>query len=211
MSKEILDAAVLKQFKDYLETKGKIFDALSIDELDSEQENYIDQNFPGSKGLPNKMVEMMSSPSPSQSIQTQSLVNPEEENVMCTYPMTIQKLSCKHCPDNSHVSNLHTSTSENPTNWTINLSNGPWNKPWSNEMDNGASLECGKGTYAYLFQLTLFLNFSKLRPQLIYFRLDRIQRDRGCTKHYEHKAKGIWLCNIGIWQLYQHWNCTSFS
>ena len=66
MSKEILDAAVLKQFKDYLETKGKIFEALSMDELDHEQESYIDQKFPGSKGLPNKMVEMMSSPSPSQ-------------------------------------------------------------------------------------------------------------------------------------------------
>ena len=95
MSKEILDAAVLKQFKDYLETKGKIFEALSMDELDHEQESYIDQKFPGSKGLPNKMVEMMSSPFPSQSIQTQSLVNPEEENALCIYPMTIQKLSCK--------------------------------------------------------------------------------------------------------------------
>ena len=147
MSREILDAAVLKQFRDYLETKGKIFEALSMDELDHEQETYIDQKFPGSKELPNKMVEMMSSPSPSQLIQTQSLVNPEEENALCTYPMTIQKLSCKHCPDNSHVNNFLRSTSKNQKNWIINLSNGPWNKPWSNEMNNRASLECGKGMY----------------------------------------------------------------
>ena len=146
MSKEILDAAVLKQFKDYLETKGKIFEALSMDELDHEQESYIDQKFPGSKGLPNKMVEMMSSPSPSQLIQTQSLANPEEENALCTYPMTIQKLSCKHCPDNSHVNNMLTSTSENPNNWIINLSNGPWNKPWNHELAKRAASECGNGT-----------------------------------------------------------------
>ena len=146
MSKEILDAAVLKQFKDYLLDKGLIYEELPMDELNSEMEGYIKDKFPGSKGSPNKMVEVMSSPSPSQSIQTQALVNPEEENSMCTYPMTIQKLSCKHCPDNSHVNNMLKSTSANPNNWIINLSNGPWNKPWNHELAKRAASECGNGT-----------------------------------------------------------------
>ena len=146
MSKEILDAAVLKQFRDYLKTKGKHFEDLTLEELDNEHKSYIEKEFPGSKGSPNEAVEAMTSPSPSKSVATKALVNPEEENSMCTYPMTIQKLSCKHCPDNSHVNNMLTSTSENPNNWIINLSNGPWNKPWNHELAKRAASECGNGT-----------------------------------------------------------------
>ena len=76
MSKEILDAAVLKQFKDYLLDKELIYEELPKNKLNSEMEGYIKDKFPGSKGSPSKMVEVMSSPSPSQSIQTQAIVNP---------------------------------------------------------------------------------------------------------------------------------------
>ena len=146
MSQDILDAAVLQQFKSYLLNKSKIYEELTAQEKDEEHENYIGEYFPGSKGSPNKMVEIMTSRYPDKSIQSEALVNPEEENSMCTYPMTIQKLSCKHCPDNSHVNNMLKSTSENPNNWIINLSNGPWNKPWNHELAKRAASECGNGT-----------------------------------------------------------------
>ena len=45
MSKEILDAAVLKQFRDYLEDKGKHFEDLTLEELDNEHKSYIEKNF----------------------------------------------------------------------------------------------------------------------------------------------------------------------
>ena len=141
MSHDILDAAVLQQFKNYLLNKSKVYEELADQERDEEHENYIGEYFPGSKGPPNKMVELMTSPSPSKSIQSEALVNPEEENSMCTYPTTIQKLSCKNCPDNSHVNNLLESTSKTPNDWNIKLTNGPWDIPMTNE----AALKCGKG------------------------------------------------------------------
>ena len=180
MSKEILDAAVLKQFRDYLETKGKHFEDLTLEELDNEHKSYIEKEFPGSKGSPNEAVEAMTSPSPSKSVATKALVNPEEENSMCTYPMTIQKLSCKHCPDNSHVNNLFKSTSENPNNWIFNLSNGPWNKPWSDEMAKGAALECGNGMFLRFYstwtKYYISLHFSCINILYIAVRLDWIQQ-----------------------------------
>ena len=80
MSQDILDAAVLQQFKNYLLNKSKIYEELTAQEKDEEHEKYIGEYFPGSKGSPTKMVEWMTSHSPFESIQTQALFNSEEEN-----------------------------------------------------------------------------------------------------------------------------------
>ena len=147
MSQDILDAAVLQQFKNYLLNKSKIYEELTAQEKDEEHEKYIGEYFPGSKGSPNKMVEMMTSRYPDKSIQSEALVNPEEENSMCTYPTSIQKLSCKNCPDNSHVNNLLESKSKTPNDWNIKLTNGPWDIPMTNE----AASKCGKGIIIVFF------------------------------------------------------------
>ena len=79
MSQDILDAAELQQFKNYLLNKSKIHEKLTKQEADKEHEKFISEYFPGAKGSPTKIVELMASASPSKALQTQALVNPAEE------------------------------------------------------------------------------------------------------------------------------------
>ena len=136
MSREILDAAVMQQFKEYLSKKGLILETLEQSKVEEEHESFIDEYYPGSKGSPNEMVELMTSPNPAKSMQSQALVN-QEEDILCSYPMEIQKLSCLKCPDNSHIFDLLQSTSENVSDWTFNIKQGPWSD-WTD-------IECGTG------------------------------------------------------------------
>ena len=141
MSREILDVALMQQFKEYLSKKGLILETLDKTEVVEEHENFLNESYPGSKGSPIKLVELMVSPDPDKSIQSQALVNPEGD-ILCSYPMDIPKLSCQlKCPDNSHLFDLLQSTSENVSGWTLNIKKGPWN----DILSNNDVIECGKG------------------------------------------------------------------
>ena len=127
MSRDIVDAAVMQQFKKYLSKKFLILEKLTKNETKEEHESFINEYYPGAKGSPNEMVELMTSPNPAKSNQNQALVN-QKKDILCSYPMNIEKLSCQlKCPDNSHVFDLLQSTSENVSGWNLNVEKGPWN------------------------------------------------------------------------------------
>ena len=65
MSRDILDAAVMQQFKEYLSKKLLILEMLTKNETIEEHENFINEYYPGAKGSPNEIVELMTSPNPS--------------------------------------------------------------------------------------------------------------------------------------------------
>ena len=68
MSRDILDAAVMQQFKEYLSKEHLILENLTIDETIKEHKNFINEYYPGAEGSPNEIVESMTSPNPSKAI-----------------------------------------------------------------------------------------------------------------------------------------------
>ena len=110
MSREILDAAVVQQFKKYLAKQDKVFEQLTKNELKEESENFLQQYYPGAKSPPNKMVELMSSPAPSKSLDNSVLVNPEEEktcSVSRRKRSTLAEYQHIVCPDQTWHRNLY--------------------------------------------------------------------------------------------------------
>ena len=61
-AKEIVDAALFKQFNEYLGRKNKIFSELSQRELYDEGNAFLKDMYPGALMPPNKLVAMMASP-----------------------------------------------------------------------------------------------------------------------------------------------------
>ena len=61
-AKEIVDAALFKQFNEYLGRKNKIFSELSQHELYDEGNAFLRDMYPGALMPPNKLVAMMASP-----------------------------------------------------------------------------------------------------------------------------------------------------
>ena len=49
MSREILDSAIMQQFKKYLKTKNKVLEVLQQAELKEESEKFLEQYYPGAK------------------------------------------------------------------------------------------------------------------------------------------------------------------
>ena len=68
MSRDILDAAVMQQFKKYLSKKHLDPENLTNDETIKEHKNFINDYYPGAKRSPNKIVESMTSPNPSKAL-----------------------------------------------------------------------------------------------------------------------------------------------
>ena len=68
MSRDILDAAVMQQFKEYLSKKFLILENLTKDETIKEHKNFINDYYPGAEGSPNEIVESMTSPNPSKAL-----------------------------------------------------------------------------------------------------------------------------------------------
>ena len=82
MSRDIVDAALMQQFKKYLAKKGFMKtssevrvrrdtkrygqqERLTMNETIEEFENFMNEYYPGAKAPPNEIVELMTSPSPS--------------------------------------------------------------------------------------------------------------------------------------------------
>ena len=110
MSREILDAAVVQQFKKYLTKQNKVFEQLTKNELKEESQNFLQQYYPGAKSPPNKMIELMSSPEPSKSLDNSVLVNPEEEktcSVSRRKRSTLAEFQHIVCPDSTWHRNLY--------------------------------------------------------------------------------------------------------
>ena len=61
-AKEVVDAALFKQFDDYLKTKDKVFANLTPDEVIQYGQSFLADKYPGAKFPPNQLVGMMSSP-----------------------------------------------------------------------------------------------------------------------------------------------------
>ena len=61
-AKEIVDAALFKQFNEYLERKNKVFSELNQHELYDEGNQFLKDMYPGALMPPNKLVAMMASP-----------------------------------------------------------------------------------------------------------------------------------------------------
>ena len=80
--REIVDAAIFKQFNEYLISKNKVFDYLNNKELVEEGHAFLDEVYPGAKMPPNKLVAMMSSPvaDSEKSMLADAILNPEPEN-----------------------------------------------------------------------------------------------------------------------------------
>jgi hypothetical protein len=79
MAKEILDAAVVQQFKQYLTKKNLVYDQLSQVDLKKESTSFLQDKYPGAKQPPNKMVELMTAPSAEKSLASGAVLNPEDE------------------------------------------------------------------------------------------------------------------------------------
>ena len=103
MSREILDSAIVQQFKKYLKTKNKVLEELQKDELKEETENFLKDYYPGAKSPPHKMAELMSSKDPDKSLKSLALVNPEEDKI-CNLSNR-RKRSVLTCPDSDWFQN----------------------------------------------------------------------------------------------------------
>ena len=79
MTKEVIDAALMHQFKKFLAEKNKKLDKLSADELKEESKDFLNKMYPGSKQPPNQLIQLLSSPSAEKSLKTDTLVNTEDE------------------------------------------------------------------------------------------------------------------------------------
>ena len=80
--REIVDAALFKQFDEYLMAKNKVLNDLNEKQLVEEVHVFLDQVYPGAKRPPNKMVALMASPAgdAEKSMKANAVFNPEPEN-----------------------------------------------------------------------------------------------------------------------------------
>ena len=97
MSREILDSAIVQQFKKYLKTKNKVLEELQMADLKEEVGKYLEDFYPGAKSPPHKMAELMSSTDPDKSLKSLALVNPEEDKT-CTNQNYRRKRNVLTCP-----------------------------------------------------------------------------------------------------------------
>ena len=81
-AKEIVDAALFKQFNAYLEMKNKVFSQLSQHELYDEGNEFLKDMYPGALMPPNKLVAMMASPGgdSEKAMKAAALFHPDPED-----------------------------------------------------------------------------------------------------------------------------------
>ena len=86
---DIVDAAIFKQFVEYLEDKNLSYDDLSESQVRDETYDFLNDKYPGSRQLPNQLVRMLGSPDvdPENKIQARAILNPEGTSE-CSTPNT---------------------------------------------------------------------------------------------------------------------------
>ena len=104
MSREIIDSAIVQQFKKYLKTKNKVLEELQENEMKEESVKFLEQYYPGAESPPHKMVELMASPDTDKSLKSLALVNPEEDKT-CNIFSYGGNGSVSSCPDSSWIQN----------------------------------------------------------------------------------------------------------
>ena len=90
---DIVDAAIFKQFIDYLTENNIVYDDLSEEEVRNQTYNFLNDRYPGAKQLPNQLVRMLGSPDvkPDSKIESTAIYNPEDvEN--CEDPASSQSM-----------------------------------------------------------------------------------------------------------------------
>ena len=80
MVREVIDAAIVQQFKRYLKKIGKDFDKLTAEELKAESIKFLQEKYPGAKKPPHNLVEFMASPKLSRTVKSTELTFPNELN-----------------------------------------------------------------------------------------------------------------------------------
>ena len=77
---DIVDAAIFKQFIDYLTENNIVYDDLSEEEVRNQTYNFLNDRYPGAKQLPNQLVRMLGSPDvkPDSKIESTAIYNPED-------------------------------------------------------------------------------------------------------------------------------------
>ena len=90
---DIVDAAIFKQFIDYLTENNIVYDDLSEEEVRNQTYSFLNDRYPGAKQLPNQLVRMLGSPdvTPDSKIESTAIYNPEDvEN--CEDPAPSQSM-----------------------------------------------------------------------------------------------------------------------
>ena len=80
--KEIVDAALVKQFREYIESIGKVYSQLSDEEISRYGKSFLNEKYPGAKFPPNQLVSMMSSPTAdaAKTMKSGAILNPQPPN-----------------------------------------------------------------------------------------------------------------------------------
>ena len=96
--REIVDAALVKQFREYIEALGKVYSELTEDEISKYGKSFLHEKYPGAKFPPNQLVRMMSSPTADaeKTMKAEAILTPQPPN---------------NCPATSTSTSTATSTS----------------------------------------------------------------------------------------------------
>ena len=105
MAREILNAAVVQQFKRYLKKKGKDFDKLTKEEVKSEGINFLKDMYPGAEKPPHNYIELMASPATGRTMKSTGFLFPNELEI-CGDSNKKRKKRSLTCPDSSWYQNV---------------------------------------------------------------------------------------------------------
>ena len=102
---EIIDAALFKQFFDYLQGKDLEYDEMNADEIKREGVSFLMEKYPGATKAPNELVRFMTSPDVDKSMQSLAVLNPEDQTPdSCG---TNRRKRSSECPSSEWIYNLH--------------------------------------------------------------------------------------------------------
>ena len=81
--REIVDAALVKQFKKYIDSIGKTYSELTEGEKSLYGKSFLNDKYPGAKFPPNQLVRMMSSPTANaeKTLESGAILNPQPPNI----------------------------------------------------------------------------------------------------------------------------------
>ena len=79
-----LDSAVFHQFEEYLKARESKKDHTiqkreTTDDIQKQMAEFLEEVYPGMKQMPNKLIDLMSSPEPEVALITAAILNPEED------------------------------------------------------------------------------------------------------------------------------------